>query len=538
MPEIKNNIILKFIRRNKSYFAFAFFSGIISSICTVVLSLSLGKFYEIYFNDTGNKSRIMKLIGIDIDNTLTAFFTFYLILLVLKGITEWTFYFFSKVSADRLSLSLRDRLFTTLLFTRPEVFAKKAPGKYLLRFSGDLQAIQNFLSKGVILFLKDIFFVLIGCWFLMKTDYRLALVVFLYIPLLPLINYFFNKGLKTIIITKRNQKSSLLSFVSERFFNMLSLKTFRKEAIEKKRFKKKSAKLYNIAVQYHRWYAFVQSLTSLFLYALPAILLLLVTVQQIQISKAHLMAFILLIFMQLPALKRIGKIQTTWQAGTTSLNKIMQLLAYPAENKIIRKEMAIFHSLDLNPANGTNFNLKQIKKGSINFIDYPSSEILLKKLTGMMEDANKEIMLNSLPLDEYSPAELRSITAVAAKELYLYGNTIYDAAVNGKTEKKEKIFEEILLKLGFNNSDRTNKKLSTLTLQQKKMILIARAVLTDAPLLVLERPFEDLDEATKNKCFIFLQSLLPAKTIIILNSFQENAIDNSLLSSTIKQSVN
>ena len=65
------------------------------------------------------------------------------------------FYFFTKVSADRLSLSLRDKLFTNLLFAQPEAFSKKAPGKYLLRFSGDLQTIQNFLSRGIILFLKD-----------------------------------------------------------------------------------------------------------------------------------------------------------------------------------------------------------------------------------------------------------------------------------------------------------------------------------------------------------------------------------------------
>ena len=540
MPE--DNIIFKFIRRNKSYFALAFFAGVISSLCTVLLSLSLGKFYEIYFNDAGNKSRILHSIGISIENNLTAFFIFYAILLLIKGITEWGFYFFSKVSAERLTLSLRNKLFTSLLFAEPKAFASKAPGKYLLRFSGDLQAIQNFFTKGIILFLKDIFFLLIGCWFLMKTDYRLALVVFLYIPLLPLVNYFFSKAIKNIIISRRNQKSDLLSFVSERFFNIISLKAFRKESIEKKRFKKKSANLYISGVQYHRRYAFIQAVTSLMLYALPLLLLLIVSFQNIVISKAHLMAFILLIFMQVSALKRIGKIQTIWQAGLTSITKISQLLHYPAEIKSIRKEVIEFKSLALSrQVNDHNLIFKNTGKGAINFFTHPDADLLIKKLLGILPDDSEEILLNGRPLKYYSGPELRSIAGIATNHLHLYGSSIYDASVKGRTADKQQLFTNILTALDFYNTKvKSNAitKLNGINFQQKKLILIARAVLTTAPLLVFDNPFEGLDETAQKKCLTYFHSLLPEKTIIILNSISENILEDIVLSEAIKQSAN
>ncbi len=484
----------------------------------------------------------MQLIGIDIEDNLFAFFIFYATVLITKGIAEWMFYFFTKVSADRLSLSLRDKLFTNLLFAQPEAFSKKAPGKYLLRFSGDLQTIQNFLSRGIILFLKDISFLLIGCWFLLKTDYLLALVVFLYIPLLPLINYFFSKALKKLILTRRNQKSDLLSFVSERFFNMVPLKAFRKENIEKKRFKKKSANLYTTYVQYHRRYAYVQSLTSILLYALPAVLLFLVAIQEIQISKGHLMAFILLIFMQLSALKRIGKIQTIWQAGITSLNKITQLLQYPAENKSIRKEVIEFSSLELRwQLNGHNLILKKAEKGAMNYITHPDADLLIKKLLGMVPDIYEEILLNGSALKKYSAGELRTLVSVASNHINLYGNNIYAAAVQGRTENKEKMFNEILFKLGYKCSDNNKTsiiKLNNINYQQTKLVSIARAVLTNAPLLIFDNPFEGLDEPIQNKCHTFLNSLLPEKTIIILNSIPENIVNGSSLSNSIKQRSN
>ena len=539
---LKNNIILNFIQRNKLYFVLALIAGMVSSMCTVVLSLSLGKFYEIFFNDAGNKTRIMHLIGINIGDNITVFFIFYGALLLIKGITEWTFYFFSKVTADRLSLSLRNKLFSRLVFSQPEAFAKKAPGQYLLRFSGDLQAIQNFFTQGIIIFLKDIFFLLMGCWFLMKADFRLALVVFLYIPLLPLVNYFFTRVIKNIIIDKRNRKSNLLSFVSERFFNMGSLKSFRKERIENRRFKKKSAGLYTTSVQYHRWYACVQALTSVLLYALPALLLFLVSVQEIPVSRSHLMAFILLIFMQLSALKRIGKVQTTWQAGLTSLNKITQLLQYPIENKMVRKEMMEFRTLEFSKEiNGHQLIFKSSEKGLINFIDHPDAELLIKKLSGMMPDTGKEILINGLPLNNFSAAELRSIVGIASDHLPLYGSTVYDAAVKGRTAKKEIVLFEILCKLGFDSGDILKPSaipLNQLSYQQKKLVMIARAVLTNASLLIFDKPFDGLDESTKNKCLSFFHSLLPVKTIVFLNSVPENIIENNLLSSALKERTN
>ena len=484
----------------------------------------------------------MHLIGINIGDNITVFFIFYGALLFVKGITEWTFYFFSKVSADRLSLSLRNKLFSRLVFSQPEAFSKKAPGQYLLRFSGDLQAIQNFFTQGIIIFLKDILFLLMGCWFLMKADFRLALVVFLYIPLLPLINYFFTRVIKNIIIDKRNRKSNLLSFVSERFFNMGSLKSFRKERIENRRFKKKSAGLYTTSVQYHRWYACVQALTAIILYALPALLLFLVSVQEIPVSRSHLMAFILLIFMQLSALKRIGKVQTTWQAGLTSLNKITQLLQYPIENKMVRKEKMEFSSLAFTRSvNGHHLIFKSAEKGLINFIDHPDAELLIKKLSGMLPDTGKEILINGLPLDNYSAAELRGIVGIASDHLPLYGNTVYDAAVKGRTAKKEIALFEILCKLGFDSGDVLKPStipLNKLSYQQKKLVMIARAMLTNANLLIFDKPFDGLDETTKNKCLSFFHSLLPAKTIVFLNCVPENIIENNLLSSALKERTN
>ena len=548
---LKNTFIAVFIRDNKAFFIIAFIAGIIGSICTIFISLSIGSFYQLIFHSAGNKSRILSLLGFHAVKRIQYFFVFYASLLFIKAISDWLFYYFSKVSANKLSRSIRDSLFENQLNTRYDLFSQKSPPKYLLRYSGDLQAIQSFYVKGILVFIKDIVLLFIGFYCLFKINLVLSFILLAAVPLLFAINYLFNIPIRKLIKEKNDRKSDLLAFVTHCFHAILSVKAFRKERIEAKRFHKKSEKLYKTSINYIFLYAFVQSVVPVFLYAVTGIVLFMVANKQININHGDLMAFVLLSILQFAALRRVVKVETIWRAGNISLQKINMLLNTITENSKIDSPVLPFHSIKFENLYLNETEAKEpllntyIMKGTISFISCRNSEQLIRILLGVTNINKGEILLNNSPLDKFTTSELRRIFSFSSDYLPLYGKDLYEIIARSKKPGREDDIAKVLNDIGLDlvhNSLSLKTSLENncvlLSLQDRKLISLARALLLNNPVLILDKPFDGLNEEIVFKCTGYLKSLLPEKTIIIITNIAEAVIKKAEISADCLNNLN
>jgi ABC-type multidrug transport system fused ATPase/permease subunit len=528
---LQNSTIATFIRNNKSFLVIALIAGVIGSISTIFISLSIGSFYQLVFNHDGNKSRILSLIGFHAVTSIYYFFVFYAALLLIKAVSDWLFNYFSKVSATKLSRSVRDSLFEHQLKTRYDLFSKRSPAKYLLRYSGDLQAIQNFYVNGILIFAKDIALLLMGFYFLFEINMFLAFIFLGSVPVLFFVNYLFNIPIRKLITEKRNQKSDLLSFVSHCFHAILSVKAFRKEGIEAGRFQKKSEKLYYTSVRYLFHYAFVQSVAPVLLYSVIGMVLFMVAAHQIKISYGDLMAFVLISMLQLSALKRVLRIETTWRSGNVSIQKINLLLNAPTESRRMSKSTTVLRSMEFenillgNTATKEHLLNIRIKQGTINYLSCRNSEQLIRILLGVESTTKNAVFLNDKPIAKFTPIELRRLFSFSSDYLPLYGRDLYDMIARGKKTGRAEAVEKLLQDIGFDFSQNPSivktsleRKNILLSVQDRKLISLARAILLDTPVLILDKPFDGLNEEIAFKCTLYLKSLLPEKTILIISN--------------------
>ncbi|MEP7109553.1 MAG: ABC transporter transmembrane domain-containing protein [Ferruginibacter sp.] len=485
---LNNSTIAIFIRNNKTFFMIALLAGVIGSTCTIFISLSIGSFYQLVFHSAGNKSRILSLIGFHAAKSVQFFFIFYAGLILTKAISDWLFNYCSKVSASKLSLTIRDNLFEYQLNTRFDQFSEKSPAKYLLRYSGDLQAIQNFYIKGTLTFIKDLVLLLVGFYFLFKIEFFLSSLLLFTVPLLFLINFLFNIPIRTLIKEKRDRKSDLLAFVSHCFHAILSVKAFRKEKIEFSRFQKKSEKVYTASVNYFFHYAFVQSVAPVLLYTVVGLAMFLVANNQINISHGDLMAFVLLAILQFSALRRVVKIETAWRAGNISLKKINTLLNKNTETSKFDPAAGSFHSLEFENLHLNETGLQEsilnahIIKGTINYISCRNTEQLIRILLGVTNISKGGIILNNHSLEKFTTAELRNLFSFSSDYLPLYGTDLYDMIARSKKPGRDHKIRKVLDEIGFDtNSNSLTLKASLernsilLSIQDRKLISLARA---------------------------------------------------------------
>src|SRR5262249_27224006 len=145
--------------------------------------------------------------------------------------------------SELFSKDLREDLIRAqMAFTMP-AFEKKPPGKYLLRYSGDLSAIQRYVMNGIIKFGIDILFLILAFAALALLNLSFTLIIFISFPVFFAFIFYLNKYLQRITIKRRNTRSELLAFVSARLHSLMTVKIFNRETIEQEKFEKNSAKL-------------------------------------------------------------------------------------------------------------------------------------------------------------------------------------------------------------------------------------------------------------------------------------------------------
>ena len=148
---------------------------------------------------------------------------------------------------------------------------------------------------------------------------------------------------------------------------------------------------------------------------------------------------------------------------------------------------------------------------------------LLQLLTRAWDPTQGEILLNDQPLSQLSEATLRQAMSVVPQRVHLFSATLRDNLLLAAPDADdtvlcatlEKVGLEKLLEDGGLNSwlGEGGRQLSGGELRR---LAIARALLHDAPLMLLDEPTEGLDAATESQILHLLAEVMREKTVLMV----------------------
>jgi ABC-type multidrug transport system fused ATPase/permease subunit len=526
-------LLKPFIRNNKVLMISSMATGLLNNVITLLLTLTIGKFFDDAFSYSTNKGRILSLLGLHLDKNLFHFFLFFAALITAKLIFGWTDAFITALSGEKFSKQLREKLFEAQLHQDYQLFQKKETGKYLLRYSGDMRSMQNMLTKGVIGHIKDVLFVMTGIFFLLQLQPVLAALFAGFALLLVILTMLFDGRLKKLTAAKRDIQSSMLSFVTTRLLSLQSVKAFNKEPVELDRFTKRSESSFQLARRYHFISSFIQAGAPVILYTALASMLYMTTVLSSPVKGKALLSFVLLTILLFPALKKIIKIRTVWQSGNLSAVKLLEIFNMPREDNSNEKLKGNINFISLKEFNNEvteddeqQLTTRTMFRGKLYFTNRKQGHLLIQFVTGIAKPPIGTVFINGIDITLLTKKSVRRKVAVSADTIPLYGRSVYEAiAYSKKTENREKV-NELLKTLHFadNSFIDIDKPIglhgNQLSADQRKILLHARALLTDKKLLIFEEPFSGLN-ALQAKA---LKTMLQEKSnnsIIIVTGHEE-----------------
>ncbi|MER3318349.1 MAG: ABC transporter ATP-binding protein [Allomuricauda sp.] len=543
----KWRLITEFAKTNSYLFLATFLSGLLYNVLTLLIPISIGRFYEFNFGFSSHRLQIIKSVPFINTQDFTEFLIFFFCIVGIRFVFEYINKYLIALICEKFAKDLREKLFAHQLQVATEVYDQKGIGKYLLRYSGDLKSIQNYISRGLLRFLQDVFLIVILLVAIAYIDINLGLILSGSIIIFSLILFFINKLLYTISVKRRNKRSQILSFINTRLRGIHTIKAFNKYTPEEKRYRKRSGELLEIGKKYQKVASSIQALIPALTYAMLGILMTYVyyskNAQNSTVDQSVLLILILLIISFLPIFRRILRVSIVWKLGNISFEKLIKILSLKAENSLefqnldVKDKQIVFKDITFIYPNS---NRKVFENTS--FTIEPRNTTVIIGNSGAGKSAFVGLLLKMYPpnegnitygkntIDQLSEKSIRKNIAVVSKDFPLYGKDVYEAIVYSR--KKHKKYKSVALLKDLQKfehpkdvltlDDRIGDLGNILTGSQKKILMYCRALLTNKPILLIDDPFKELNPDTENYIKSLLNGLKGKKTIIIMD---KNPID-------------
>lgn len=493
--------VLRFIFNNKKASILVAFLGVFAQFFTLVIPVSIGKYYELAFDYDSKRIHFLDFIPDNAWNTVPKFILFFSLLILIRYILYFGYQYMLKKQGELFIKQIKDKLFEHQMFVNYDVYLEKGTGKYLLRYSGDIVSLKNLYLKGGISVAIDLFVIILTTvWFAFLSPLG-AFILVLGSAFAYLIIRFINKKIELYSLQKRNKTSGQLSFVSRALHSVLTVILMNKQETEAKKYKKKSSKIMDKAIDFNKWRVINTGFISFFQYIILALMFLSFYMFDNQkIGAANLVSFILLYITVLPMIRRLFGLATVYKMGNISLTKLNNILElekekiYVGDTLKVNNPVITFKDVCFpNESTAVNF---RANKNELNELRVPktiSGVDIIHAFVRIQDNYTGKIRVNKKDITSLSPKSIRSQTAIISPHVPLLGQTVYEAITEFRANRILARTEDLLMSIqskfglkGLNLDNKIGENGSSLSLLQYELLCFIRGLNSNKKIIFVE----------------------------------------------------
>ena len=448
---------------------------------------------------------------------------------ILKSISTATFG--AKISAD-----LRRELFEKCQKLPLSFINERRPGELLNRMTDDTRFISEFCAD-VFCNLFAIFFIFI--WdiiFMLILDWKLALLTFTVVPFVTFFMLYLRKTISRVFRVQNKKNDDVASDLQDVISGMRIVKSYGKEEQESSRFKVLSGEFADIQKRNERFWGMFDFVFSVFM-GLGVVIVVYFggrSVLGLKMSAGELYQFISYTLLLFQYVGWLGRLPRELSKLKSSLDRIYDVLSQeaPEEDPSKVKDISIKGEITFDHA---TFGYKSYQPviEDINAVIRPGEMIgivgasgagkstLINLLMRLYETDDGSILVDGVDMKNISRKSYHSQLGVVLQETFLFSGTIID---NIRFSKPDASVEEIIHAAKLANAHTFISKLPdgyntyvgekghTLSGGERQRIAIARAILTDPKILILDEATASLDTESEYMIQKALDRLTSNKT--------------------------
>ena len=467
----------------------------------------------------------------------------YVLIMVFGGTLNFFDDYLCTWVGERFVLNLRSDLFAHMHRLSMGFFERRQLGDLLSRLSGDVNAIEQLVLSGVMQFVAFTIKLLVYGGLLFFLSWQLTLVSLVTVPLFILASRYFSKRMKEASRETRRRGGTIAAVAEESLNNAALVHAYNRQDAEGRRFQTENLGAFAATMVATRLRATFAPLVDLF--EVGAVLTVIgFSVWQLaenRMTLGGLLVFLGYLSQMYGPIRGFAGLTNAVYAASAGAERVIEILDEqpavkdPVNPKkiaraqgVLRVEALSFTYPDTEaPAlSRVGFTVQPGQKLAVVGPSGAGKTTLTKMLLRFYDPDIGRVSLDGTDLRRIALADVRRNMAAVLQETLVFDGTVRDNILWGRPEASENDMmaaaeaadaHRFILDLPDGYDTRVGQRGRLLSGGQRQRLAIARAMVRDAPVLLLDEPTTGLDAASTERVMEPMQRLMNGRTVVVIS---------------------
>jgi ATP-binding cassette, subfamily B, bacterial MsbA len=502
-----------------------------------LLNRSINMAYPLFTKEVIDKviiNRDVRMLHI-ISISLFALFLFRSMIISLQVVTSYKL-------QHGIIFRLRNVLYHKIQQLSLSYFEREQKGPIVSKVMSDIRDCNQIITTGFITVFSAMLNLIGATIILVMLNWKMAIITMLPIPFIAFLIFNFNRRAIKGYRQQKKKRADVLSILQENIFGIREIKTFTQEQYEMNRFAQKGKDFFRIQMHIGKLMATYHPLI-IFFSSLGTVIILWYGGFQVidgSMSIGTLVAFVGYLGILYAPIEQLNHVNNMFQSARTASERIFEVIDMAPEIKDSPRAIAPARSLtgDVIFENVSfHYEKPKIILSDISLHAQPGERIaivgpsgsgkttLISLIPRFYDTEEGRILIDDRDIKDYKLFYLRSQIGMVLQESFIFNGTVAENIAFGKLNAtREEIIEVARAALAHNFIEEMSEGYDTevgeqgsqLSGGQKQRIAIARALLKNPPILILDEATSSVDSETEKFIQEALEQLMKGRTSFII----------------------
>jgi subfamily B ATP-binding cassette protein MsbA len=503
-------------------------------VLEAVTPFLIGLIFDTVLHASANPT--VSIPGINLNFTVSAYDgRMFLLLLIavtiVKAVAEYASVNAVAYIGQAVVRDLRNDVFDKILFQPLRFFHFNPTGELISRVSADVERIQTAASETAAEFLKQSAILLFLLIAIFVIDWKLAAISLALVPLVFYPTVWFGKRLRSLSKSNQQEMAEMANILYETLTGNRIVKAFGMEKAEAGRFRKVTQRVFEVNLRQRLTHAFSSPLMETLGVLVVAAFLL--YARSREMSAGVFIAFIVTLIKLYDPVRRMSGISNSFHQAFGASGRIFEILSLDTEKETGSKPLPRFsqriefedvrfgYEPGVTVLDGISFSVAQGEVVAVVGSSGAGKSTLVNLLPRFYDVSDGRVLIDGHDVRELRLESLRKQIAIVTQDVILFNDTIRaniaygdpaagDDAIKGAS--KAALVDDFVTDYDARIGERGLR----LSGGERQRISIARALLKNAPILILDEATSSLDAESEDLVQRALQNLMQGRTTIVI----------------------
>jgi len=440
----------------------------------------------------------------------------------------------------RIVTDLRNKLYEQIQKQSLSFFTEHSTGLLMSRITSDVMSVQTASSEAVTALVKDSFMLVCLVGVIFYTDWKLALIAIVIFPLTIYPIARFGRKMRTVTTSTQITMGTLNTLLQETISGTRIVKAFGMEKYESKRFAEENERLFKLFMKA----VSVNAISSPFMDFLGGLGIAAVifyggyNVLHGHSTPGTFFSFIGALLMLYEPVKRLTNVNNTINQGIAGAERVFSIIdrnpdiedkpdaaVLPPISKSIDMENVSFRYEATPVLNHINLTIKAGEVVAFVGMSGGGKTSLVNLIPRFYDVSAGRVLIDGRDIRDVTQQSLRSQIAIVTQQTILFNDTVKNNIAYGDIKRTDEEIvaaaraanaHDFIMKLPKGYDSNIGELGTKLSGGEKQRISIARALLKNAPILILDEATSSLDTEAEIEVQEALDNLMKGRTTLVI----------------------